>query len=494
MRLARLLREALGAPGPLPQGPEVLAIAQRHDRVTPGALFVARKGERFDAHDLLREAVEAGAVAVVGEADLPDALPWGGVPYVRVADAREALPQLAATFHGRPAEHLRVLGVTGTDGKTTTATLLHHVLGARYGSGLISTAAIRIGSESLALEGHFTTPEATEIQALLARCRDRGLSHVVLECSSHGFSLHRLDAIPFAVGVWTNLSPEHLDHHGTMAAYREAKATLMRRSEVSVLNRDEADFAFFAAAARRVVGYGEHPDSDLRLEAVEEEPGALTLTMRTANQRLQGRLPMVGRYNAWNALAALAAAREVGVPLAEGVERLAGFAGVPGRMQVVQDRPFTVVVDFAHTAPALAKALAALRPEPPRRLLVVVGSAGERDPGKRAPLGEAAVRHADLALFTEEDARSESLEAILEAMASGARRAGAREGVEFRLVPDRRRAIRQAVAEALPGDVVLLAGKGHEATLERANEVLPWNEVEEAAAAVRGLGGAPSES
>ncbi|MEJ2293117.1 MAG: Mur ligase family protein [Deinococcales bacterium] len=271
MRLATLLRDALGVDGPLAEGPEVLAIVQRHDRVAPGALFVARKGERFDAHHVLHEAVAAGAVAVVGEAALPDPLPWGGVPYLRVPDARVALAKLAAAFHGRPAEHLTVLGVTGTDGKTTTATLLHHLLVGRHPSGLVSTAAIRVGSEAVPLEGHFTTPEATEVQALLARCRDQGLSHVVLECSSHGFSLHRLDQVAFAVGVWTNLSPEHLDHHGTMAAYREAKATLMRRSRVSVLNRDEPDFAYFAAAARRVVDYGEHPDSDLRLEAVDEE-------------------------------------------------------------------------------------------------------------------------------------------------------------------------------------------------------------------------------
>ncbi|MEJ2359060.1 MAG: UDP-N-acetylmuramoyl-L-alanyl-D-glutamate--2,6-diaminopimelate ligase [Deinococcales bacterium] len=493
MRLATLLRDALGVDGPLAEGPEVLAIVQRHDRVAPGALFVARKGERFDAHHVLHEAVAAGAVAVVGEAALPDPLPWGGVPYLRVPDARVALAKLAAAFHGRPAEHLTVLGVTGTDGKTTTATLLHHLLVGRHPSGLVSTAAIRVGSEAVPLEGHFTTPEATEVQALLARCRDQGLSHVVLECSSHGFSLHRLDQVAFAVGVWTNLSPEHLDHHGTMAAYREAKATLMRRSRVSVLNRDEPDFAYFAAAARRVVDYGEHPDSDLRLEAVDEEPGALTLRLRAEGERLRARLPMVGRYNAWNALAALAAAREVGVPLAEGAERLAAFRGVPGRMQVVQDRPFTVVVDFAHTAPALAKALTALRPAPPCRLLVVVGSAGERDPGKRAPLGETAARHADLAFFTEEDARSENLDNILEAMASGARSAGARDGREFRLVPERREAIRQAVAEARPGDVVLLAGKGHEATLERAAETLPWDEAAEAAAALRLLGGPTTE-
>lgn len=480
MELARLLSEALGVRLDAGAGVEVTAVVQHHDRVVPGALFVARRGERFDAHDHLAEAVAAGAVAVVGEADLPASLPWGGVPYVRVADAREALPRLAAAFHGRPSERLSVLGVTGTDGKTTTATLLHHLLAAEGRAGLISTAGIRLGDDAVPLEGHFTTPEATEVQALLARCVDLGLERVVLECSSHGFSLRRLDGIAFRVGVWTNLSPEHLDHHGTLEAYRDAKRTLMRRSEVSVLNRDEPDFAAFAEAARRVVAYGEHPASDVRLEAVHEEPGALELVITAGDERVRARLPMVGRYNAHNAVAALAAAREVGIDLARGAAALADFAGVPGRMQVVQDRPFSVIVDFAHTPPALAKALDAVRPPAPGRLVVVLGSAGERDPGKRRPLGATAARLADVVVLTEEDARSESLDAILAAMAEGAREAGGVIGQDVHLVPDRGDAIARALAEARPGDVVLLAGKGHEATLERAHETLPWDEAAEA--------------
>jgi len=489
VRLDALLHDALGLAAPAGGELEVRAIAQRHDRVTPGTLFVARRGQRFDAHDYLRQAVEAGAVAVVGEADLPPRLDWGGVPYLRVPDARVALPRLAAAFHGHPADHLSVLGVTGTDGKTTTAWLLHHVLRSTHASALISTAGIRLGEETVALEGHFTTPEATEVQGLLARCRLQAISHVVLESSSHGFSLHRLDAIAYAVGVWTNLSPEHLDHHGTLEAYREAKATLMRRAQVSVLNRDDPAFAFFARASRRVVSFGEHPAADVRLEALTEEPGALRLVVAAGGEHVEARLPMVGGYNAWNALAALAAAREVGVALPQGAARLASFPGVPGRMQVVQDRPFAVVVDFAHTPPALAKALEALRPSTSGRRLVVVGAAGERDPGKRAPLGRAAVRHADLAFFTEEDARSENVETILEAMARGASEAGGRAGIGYRLVADRREAIRAAVAAAAPGDVVLLAGKGHEATLERAGETLPWDEAAEARSALRAVSG-----
>ncbi|HKI57204.1 MAG TPA: UDP-N-acetylmuramoyl-L-alanyl-D-glutamate--2,6-diaminopimelate ligase [Trueperaceae bacterium] len=480
MRLSELLADALGVRLAGTGDPEVTSVVQRHDRARPGALFVARKGTRFDAHAYIEAAIAAGAVAVVGEAELPSPLPGHGVPYLRVADARLALPQLAAAFYRHPARGLTVLGVTGTDGKTTTATLLHHLLGARRPAALISTAGILLGEERVPLEGHFTTPEATEVQALLARCRDAGLRDVVLESSSHGFSLHRLDAIPYAVGVWTNLSPEHLDHHGDLEAYRDAKATLMRRSLVSVLNRDEPDFAYFAAAARRVVSYGEGAGADVRLEGVTSDPGGVAFVATSGNERVAARLPVPGRFNAWNALAALAAAREVGLPLAVGAARLATFPGVPGRMQLLQREPFAVIVDFAHTPPALAKALEAVTPAPPGRVLVVIGSAGERDPGKRAPLGEVAARHAGKAFFTEEDARSEDVGAILQAMAAGARRAGAREGEDFLLLPDRREAIRRALAEARPGDVVLLAGKGHEATLERAAETLPWDEAGEA--------------
>src|SRR5690606_4112634 len=410
------------------------------------------------------------------------------------------------------------------------------------------------GGEELGLEGHFTTPEAPEVQAFLARCAASGATHAVLESSSHGFSQHRLDAVAYAVGVVTNVSPEHLDHHGTFAAYVDAKATLVRRAATAVLNRDDAGLDAFAAAAgeagARVVTYGQSPGVDARLLRVAEPRGALELTLDLLGERVVARLPMVGRYNAWNAAAALATAVLEGVPADAAAAALASFPGVPGRMQVIATTPFTVIVDFAHTPPALAKALAAVR-RPGARTLVVVGSAGERDPGKRAPLGEAAVRGADVAVLTEEDSRSEDVSAILAAMARraeaagrvrgetfhlqpdrrpGARRravgggagegdpgkraplgaaavrgagvavhseedcraedvsailaamargaaaAGGVRGEAFHLEPDRREAIALAYRLARPGDVVVLAGKGHERTLERADETVPWDE------------------
>ncbi len=495
MRLSELLADAAArspaAAGSPPDGgpaadTEVVAVVQDHRRASPGALFVARSGGRFDGHAYAGAAVEAGAVAVVGDAPASAVPLPAGVVYVRVSDARRALPHLAAAFHGHPSERLRVVGVTGTDGKTTTSFLLAHALGARYETGLVSTAAVRLGGEELPLEGHFTTPESTEVQGLLARFAGAGATHAVLESSSHGFSLNRLDAVRYALGVVTNVSPEHLDHHGTFDDYLDAKATLVRRAATAVLNADDDGFSTFERAAsgagRHVVTYGESPGSDVRLLSVEEPPGELLLDLDVLGERVSARLPMVGRYNAWNAAAAVAAAVLEGVPAGDAAGALATFPGVPGRMQVIATAPFTVIVDFAHTPPALAKALAAVRREG-SRTLVVVGSAGERDSGKRAPLGAAAVAGADVAVLTEEDSRSEDVDAILSEMARGAAEAGAREGEAYHREPDRRRAIALAYGLARPGDVVVLAGKGHERTLERSDQVLEWDE----AAVARGL-------
>ncbi len=479
MTLRELVREALGQDRALPEA-TVTGVAQDHRRVEPGFVFVARQGGSVDAHRYARLAVEAGAVAVVGQLGGLERLPWRRTPYISVSDDRAALAKLAACFHRHPSRTMTVIGVTGTDGKTTTSFLLHHLLSNVCPTALLSTAGIKLKDGALSLEGHFTTPEATEVQRLLAQFRDAGCTHVVLESSSHGFAQRRLDEVAYDLGVWTNLSPEHLDFHETLDAYREAKATLMRRARLSVLNRDDPAYAYFAEAAREVVSYGLHEESDYRAAEVASSPAGQRFVLRRGNERLEAKLPMVGAYNVHNALAALAAAHELGLPLPDLLSRLETFPGVPGRMQLVQGAPFSVVVDFAHTAPALQKALSALRPATKGRLIVVVGAAGERDPGKREPLGEVAAGHADLAVFTEEDSRSEDVEGILAALAAGAASVGGVLNESFWLCPDRREAIRRAVGLAQPGDTVILAGKGHETTLERFGETLPWDEAAEA--------------
>ena len=489
MKLAELVAEALGVRPELPDT-EVSRVAQSTLELDgTSAVFVARRGSSSDGHRFVPQAALQGAVAVVGTASLDEqkAFPWyGAVPYIQVPDDKIALAKLAATFYGQPSQKLFTLGVTGTDGKTTTSYLLHHLLAP--GAGLISTAGAKVGGDTLTLPGHFTTPEAPAVQELLARFVAAKLPYAVLESSSHGLALHRLGEVDYDVGVWTNLTPEHLDFHGTFGNYRDAKAQLMDRARVSVLNRDDPEYGFFAARAARHVSYGLSEEATFRAADVRETPGALSWGLRYGNETFPATLLMVGRYNVLNALAALAAASEAvsktGVPLPVLLERLATFPGVPGRMQVVQTEPFAVVVDFAHTPAALTKALGAVRPQVAGRLIVVVGAAGERDPGKRGPLGASAVQGADLTVFTEEDSRSEDTETILAAMAAGAAGAGGRAGETFFTEPDRRDAVRRAISLAEPGDLVLLAGKGHERTLERRAETLPWDEVAEARAAL----------
>jgi UDP-N-acetylmuramoyl-L-alanyl-D-glutamate--2,6-diaminopimelate ligase len=490
MTLAEL-GQLIGWPGPLP-AVTVTGIAQDSRRVRPGMVFVARAGEARHGRDFVPHALAQGAIAIVAEDEAPPAWP-AHIPYLQVSDAKAAVAKLAAAYYGYPAQALINLGVTGTDGKTTTAFLLYHLLAGRYPTGLLSTAGIRVKETALPLADHFTTPEAPEVQHLLATFRDAGCSHAVIEASSHGLAQRRLDEITYAVGVWTNLSPEHLDFHKTFEAYREAKLMLMRRAALSVLNADDPSYPAFAAASTRVISYGLITPADWQARDIAESAGQLRWRLCVTHDGLRtetmATLPMIGRYNVANALAALAAAHALGLDLHLLLARLADFPGVPGRMQLVQREPFAVVVDFAHTAPALAKALQAVRPQTRGRLIVVVGAAGERDPGKRGPLGQVAVQYADLAIFTEEDHRSESLDMILQQMAKGAQQAGGVKGENFLLVPDRREAIRQSIALAQAGDLVLLAGKGHEATLERRDEVLPWDEVAEARRALAALGG-----
>ncbi len=492
MTLRELVAEALGVwfEPTLAADPIVTGVAQDSRHVSAGTVFVARQGDVRDGHRFVPQALDRGAIAVVGSARTPEHFGWfGTVPYIYARDDKRALAQLAACFYGHPSRALTTIGVTGTDGKTTTSYLLHHLLQAHHPTGLMSTASIRVGSASVPLEGHFTTPEAPAVQSLLARFRDAGLSHAVVESSSHGLAMQRLAEVDYDIAVWTNLTPEHLDYHGSFEAYRDAKVSLAKRAKRSVLNADDPSFAYFAEVSKKVIRYGVDNDAEWRAVDIRETRAGLDFVVVTGGIETPVRLPMVGRYNVSNALAALAAGVAVGIDLGALVDTLASFEGVPGRMQRIQAEPFSVIVDFAHTAPSLDKALSALRPQlgADGRLIVVIGAAGERDPGKRAPIARVSVEKADLALFTEEDSRSEDVDMILAQMADGAREAGGTEGEDFVLIPDRREAVRQAVRTAKPGDVVLLSGKGHEATLERHDEVLDWDEVAEAEAALREL-------
>jgi len=485
--LASLPRAQLLGPGDI----EVAAIAYDSRRVSPGALFVALPGQRTDGHLYLEEALARGAVALVVQEDrrpLWEPLLARGVAIVAVPNSRQALAALAAAFHGEPARRLRLVGVTGTDGKTSTCYLIAHLLmAAGEPTGLITTVAFRAGGEPLANELHTTTPEAPELQGLLARMAGAGDRYAVVEVTSHGLAQHRLDGCQFDAAVYTNLAPDHLDFHGTMEEYLKAKGRLLALlgegqdkgvPKVLIINAEEPAWRLLQPPAGvRCLTYGLKPTADVRAEEVELGPGGARFRLSSpwGEARLQTRL--LGPFNVHNCLAAIALALTWGLPLRLVREALASFPGVPGRMEVVEEgQPFTVVVDFAHAPNALRQALLALRPLTRGRLIALFGCAGERDVGRRYGMGLAAGELADFTIITVDDPRSEDPEAIAREVARGLRAAGRQEGRDYLLLLDRRRAIEYALHLAQPGDTVLLAGKGHETTLLLPEGAIPWDD------------------
>ncbi len=472
------------------QNPEVRGVTHNAAWVQPGWAFVAIRGARADGHAFAAQAAERGAAVIVGEGwTRPEPCP---LPYLRVPNARAALADLAAVLEGQPSRQLKVVGVTGTDGKTTTSWLTLHLLrAAGLSTGLLSTVGYQLPDGRLRhFPAHFTTPEAPQVQATLREIVGAGAQAAVLEASSHALALERVRAVDWDVAIWTHLTSEHLDFHGDVETYFAEKRKLIERAPFSVLNADDPWTARLTFG-QHVTYSAEGRPADWQASNIKERPGGLAFTVTSPAGTFDAFLPMIGRFNVSNALAAAAAAHQLGADAASVVPGLRSFAGVPGRMELVSSaavRPLgpRVIVDFAHTPPSLEKALSTLRATTPGQLIVVLGSAGgPRDPSKRAPLGEVATRLADEAVFTEEDHRDTPLADILTELARGAKEAGRS---NYCLVPDRAEAIRQAVRLAGPGDTVLLAGKGPEDTLERGDVTLPWNEVEQARAALAELG------
>jgi UDP-N-acetylmuramoyl-L-alanyl-D-glutamate--2,6-diaminopimelate ligase len=472
--------------------PEVTFVTHQADWVAPGEAFVAISGARFDGHEFIPTAVERGAVAVIGEG-LPAHLDCP-VPYVTVPDARAALADAATTLAGHPSRFMTVIGVTGTDGKTTVSCLARDLLRRTGRSvGLLSTIGYELSDGVLRQPPtHFTTPEAPQVQQILADMRRDGVETVVVETSSHALALDRVRGVDYDIAVWTNLTAEHLDFHGSMQGYFEHKSVLVSRARAAVLNAQDPWTEQLLALATSPSFYSAEDDEPVvpgvepgwRATDVVEGPDDLRFTVHSPQGSCPAVLPMIGRFNVANALAALAACAEAGAGLAELVEALAEFPGVAGRMEMTAHREGQprVIVDFAHTPPSLTKALQTVRVTTAGRLWVVLGSAGgPRDPGKRAPLGEVASTYADHVVLTEEDHRDTPLQDILAEMERGARRSGRDNAV---CVPDRREAIRYAVSHAGEHDTVLLAGKGPEETLERDTETIPWDEMAEAQAAL----------
>ncbi|HEV8662865.1 MAG TPA: UDP-N-acetylmuramoyl-L-alanyl-D-glutamate--2,6-diaminopimelate ligase [Candidatus Methylomirabilis sp.] len=475
---------------------EVDIRAVEHDsrRVSPGACFVCLRGSRFDGHAFAGEAAGRGAAAVVLEEEMP--LPPGPA-IVQVKDTRAALAALARAFHGDPARRLTVLGVTGTNGKTTTTYLLEAILAAAGRTvGVIGTIDYRCGA--LRVPAERTTPEAPDLQALLRRMLEVGATHVTMEVSSHSLALHRVDGVEFDAAVFTNLTQDHLDFHGSFEAYLEAKTRLFRGLGVgavkrgpkaALLNADDPHAERIRAETTApVLTYALEAGADLTAEGVSLEATGLRATLRTPWGPIPVRSALLGRHNMANILGAAGAALAVGAPPGAVTAALATLRGVPGRLEQIEaGQPFTVAVDYAHTPDALERVLRAARALTAGRLLCVFGCGGDRDRGKRPLMGEAAARLADHVILTSDNPRSEEPEAILNAIEEGVRRVPGADGRYAKIV-NRAEAIAAALAAARRGDFVLIAGKGHETYQILGTRTIPFDDRDVARQTLADLG------
>jgi len=487
--------DAAGSAAARGTDPEVTRVDYDSRCCVPGSLFVAVAGFRADGHRYSADAVRRGAVAVVAER-APHPRPRASAPLIIVSDSRVALSALAAALYERPSARLRVVGVTGTDGKTTTVSLIWSAWrAADIVAGATSTIEWRIGDTVTANSSRQTTLEAPDLHERLATMRDAGCTHAVLEVSSHGLELHRVDDVDFAAAVYTRVTSEHLELHGDRDAYLAAKARLLSYASaheegVAVLDADD-EFAFptlgaIPVARRLTYSAAGRPSADVTAGNVRAGPDGVQFDARTPWGRGSVGLRLTGTFNVANALAALAAACATGASFDAAVRGVESLERVSGRMErIALGQPFDVVVDYAHTAESLQTVLLELRASTRGRLWVVFGSAGERDTEKRAAMGTVAARLADVAVITDEDPRQEDRLVILEQIAAGATAAGGRRGDDVVVIPDRAEAITHAVRYAAPGDTVLCAGKGHERSLIVGTTAFPWDERAVAEAAIR---------
>jgi UDP-N-acetylmuramoyl-L-alanyl-D-glutamate--2,6-diaminopimelate ligase len=436
------LRDLMGPGAP---EVEISGLAYSSQSVTPGALFFCVPGFRSDGHDFAPDAVERGAAALVTERRLDL-----GVAELVVDDVRAAMGPAAARFYGDPTAELEVVGITGTNGKTTTAYLVRHLLeaGGRQ-AGLLGTVKRVVGGVEEEVER--TTPEAIDLQETFRRMRDGGDRAAAMEVSSHALELGRVAGIRFACRVFTNLTQDHLDFHETMEAYFAAKRRLFEDPGLSVVNVDD-EYGRRIAAEVDAVTFGIENDADYRARDIDFDVMGSRFTLETPDGELRIQSPLAGLFNVQNLLGAIAAVRSLGLEQIS----LEGFGRVPGRFEPVDEgQDFGVLVDYAHTPDSLENVLRAARDVTRGRLHVVFGAGGDRDRGKRPLMGDAARRLADRVLVTSDNPRGEQPEAIIDEVMEGA-------GPEAEREVDRRRAIARVIDEAEPGDVVVIAGKGHE--------------------------------
>jgi len=464
---AGILREVRGA---LPD--ELTGITDDSRQVSQGALFVAVRGTARDGHDFLPAIADRAGAAIVEDASRTS------LPALVVSDARRAAPVAAAAAYGEPGAKLKLVGVTGTNGKTTTVGMLRHLLDERDGGrcASIGTLGVLVGSEGKPQPGGggLTTPGPVELQRVLRALVDAGVTTVAMEVSSHSLDQRRVDGLAFDAAVFTNLTRDHLDYHGTMEAYVAAKARLMdylTATGTAIINADDEAWQALASAPRQVRFSLAGNDADVRASAVRYIPRGSEWELEAGGARAHVTLPLVGDFNVANALGAAAAAWAMGLPNGDTAQRLSTLPQVPGRLERIYERP-TVLRDYAHTPDALERALMAVRPFATRRLIVVFGCGGDRDRGKRPQMGAIAERLADHAIVTSDNPRTEDPDRIIDDIQAGMH------GANHERITDRHDAIARALTIAAPDDVVILAGKGHETYQIRGTIAYPFDERE----------------
>ena len=476
MRLKALLSGVALLGGFTDEDVEISGISYDTRTIQPGELFVALTGYKTDGHRFLREAVEKGAAAVICHKPPEEPGPW-----LIAADTRAALATVSANWFGRPADELTVIGVTGTNGKTTTTYLLkamlEGVLGAKV--GLMGTNQNMIGEKVVPAQR--TTPESWEVQKLLRDMADSGCTHVVMEVSSHALALHRVDGISFKVGIFTNLTRDHLDFHGTMEEYRRVKGLLFRQTGTAVLNLDDEAGRYYASIVTcPALTYSENKDqADVTAKNIRLFPDRVEFEALTTGAIARVRLPIPGGFTIYNALGVIACGLALKLPLPQVCASLAEAKGVKGRIEVVPTpTDYAVIIDYAHTPDALENILTTVRDFTPGRVICLFGCGGDRDRSKRPVMGAIAAELADLVVLTSDNPRTEDPEAILADIQAGM------EGSDTpcMVVPHRREAIRRALDEAKSGDTVVLAGKGHETYQEIGTRRRHLDEREEVAA------------
>ncbi|MBA4179099.1 MAG: UDP-N-acetylmuramoyl-L-alanyl-D-glutamate--2,6-diaminopimelate ligase [Anaerolinea sp.] len=490
--VASLLAELAGAE--LVRGDRdtvVDSIAHDSRRSGAGALFVAVPGFSVDAHQYLPGVVAAGAAAVLVQRDRAAA--WreiAGPAVIAVDDTRIALAAASAWFHHHPGREMVVVGITGTDGKTTTSHLLTSVLeasGARVGR--LGTVDTYMPGESGHVTDRMTTPEAPEVQALLRRMADAGCEFAIVESTSHGLALHRLDHVEYDIAAFTNITGDHLDFHKTFEAYREAKGMLfaalqssfdkgVRKVAVANAGDPSANWMLSRAPQAEQLRFGlEARDADVTARNILLRPDGTAFRLVTARGMADVEMRLPAMFNVMNALAAAGIGLGAGLDARTIARGLSQAPGVPGRMEQIDcGQPFAVIVDYAHTGDAVRKVLEVLRDVTTTNLIIVVGAAGERDPGRRFGVARAAAEGADFAVFTNEDPRSEDPRAIVQEIGRHAEGAGKVRGRDFIEVEDRREAIAEALGRAKAGDIVVVAGKGHEKSILYGQESRPWDD------------------